>query len=107
MDARYIIVTWEFEGFHSWIKAPDDVAFLRDRHRHLFKCKAEIEVLHGDRELEFFQVKRFLQSFSMDELSCEEFAERYVWALQDKYGSTRRIRVEVWEDGENAGVYVS
>ena len=29
-------VTTQLEGFHKWEQAPDEVAYLRERHRHMF-----------------------------------------------------------------------
>jgi hypothetical protein len=99
----WIVVTWQFEGFHSWPDAPEDVAFLRNNHRHLFKARARIETVHADRELEFFQVKRVLESLGQPgQVSCEEMSRRFVMFLTNKYGP-RKMEVEVWEDGENGG----
>lgn len=104
---RFIIVTWEFEGFHAFPNAPIDVAFLRNEHRHLFKCRAEIEVTHLDRELEFIQVKRFLSTIGQPcQGSCEMMAKSFYEVISEAYGD-RRVRVEVWEDGENAGGVMS
>jgi hypothetical protein len=65
---------------------------------------AKIEVFHNDRELEFFLVKRELISVGQPvEGSCEEMAELFVNHIIEKYGE-RKLSVEVWEDGENAGV---
>ena len=33
---RWIRVRTTFEGFHCWPSAPNEVAFLRNVHRHLF-----------------------------------------------------------------------
>ena len=40
-------------GFHRWPEAPDNVAYLRSMHRHLFNFNVAIQVLHPDRSLEF------------------------------------------------------
>ena len=50
----YIIVKTSFRGFHQYKDAPDQVAFLKNLHRHDFIVEAKIEVKHDDRELEFF-----------------------------------------------------
>lgn len=44
-------------GFHRWASAPERVAFLRDRHRHLFVIRARKQVWHADREVEFFVLR--------------------------------------------------
>lgn len=123
---KSIIVTVEFEGFHFYKDAPKAVSFLADRHRHLFKVKAEIEVFHDDRELEFILVKRDLQHLFLPVIairencgSCEMLATEIIeylltrWsiptALQSRLSRRyphRAITVEVWEDGENCGKVV-
>lgn len=107
----YISVKGQYEGFHTYPDAPDEVAFLRLRHRHLFKWEAAIEVYHHDRELEFFMVKWYLDeaiaqmhaAIGGDLGSCERQADIILEAIRKKWGE-RYIWVEVSEDGENAGV---
>jgi hypothetical protein len=102
-----ITVRTTFPGIHSWPDAPDTVAFLRDRHRHLFHVEAEIQVKHGDRELEFLTVQDEVSSwvralpFDLGHTSCEMLAERLLAGLRGLYGSDRSYRVTVSEDGEN------
>ena len=103
----------EYIAGEAFAKAPDEVSFLRYPHRHMFKCKAEIEVKHNDRELEFFMVKKFLEeetkrcldphyaSSFRSSSSCEVMAMHFLTILRLKYGKNRKIKVEVWEDGEN------
>ena len=94
-------VTSQFEAFHRWKKAPQDVKFLRDYHRHLFHVKVGMEVNHGDREIEFFQFKRKLEDIIANtwtgkkiDGSCEIIAED----LRAYLGASF---VTVSEDGEN------
>ena len=98
---KIVWIKTSFEGFHRWINAPDDVAFLRDYHRHIFEVKLGVEVSDGDREVEFFQLKRKVESFILDEFeghwfefSCEQIAE----FLLNKFDA---CFVEISEDGEN------
>lgn len=108
---RYIEVTGQYEGYHKYENAPDEVAFLRNLHRHMFKWSALIEVFHDDRELEFFLVKRLIEtkivaftSWSTTDLgSCEMQAEKILNGLLAAYGHDRFISVKVSEDGENSG----
>lgn len=111
MLSRYITVKGQYEGFHWYENAPDEVAFLKNRHRHLFKWEACIEVFHDDRELEFFMVKNLILSqitaFTAipDNLgSCEMQAERILVGLQNAYGTDRYYWVSVSEDGESDGI---
>lgn len=107
---RYITVKHQYEGFHWYADAPDQVAFLKNRHRHMFHVEATLEVFHDDRELEFFIVKdtliRQILPFTalLDNLgSCEQQAERIIEGLINAYGEKRRISVTVSEDNESSG----
>lgn len=107
MKTTFIKVTWDFVGFHKFHKAADNVAFLRDIHRHKFKCSAMIEVFHDDRELEFFTVQDELSSIfsrkSQDLKSCEMIASDICDFILKKYGE-RELLIEVSEDGENSSL---
>ena len=105
---RRIYVTHVFHGFHSWSTAPEQRAYLRSPHRHLFHVKLTIDVTHADREIEFHDVQDLLavdcDSLNHDDLgSCEHIAMQLVDAMKHRYPE-RRIEAEVSEDGENGGV---
>lgn len=125
---KSIIVRTQFEALHQYKTAPDNVAFLRYPHRHLFKVEVEIFVQHGARALEFFTVKLALDDIlsnhvrnschpgenkmhdnSAIELSCEDMAEHIAnnLAIRLDITLTKIKYVEVSEDGENAGRYYS
>jgi hypothetical protein len=108
---RYITVRGQYEGFHAYENAPDEVAFLKSSHRHLFKWEATIEVHHDDRELEFFMVKMALEQRVLPFItmksnlgSCEQQAESILDGLVNLYGENRVYSVSVSEDGENDGI---
>lgn len=104
---RDITIKGEYEGFHKYEDAPDEVAFLRHLHRHIFKWRAVIGVTHDNRELEFFMVKRVIETeilpFQGTLGSCEMQAEFILQGLVNKYGPDRFYLVSVSEDGENEG----
>lgn len=117
MIETYIVVKNQFEGVHRYKDAPKQVDFLRDYHRHIFTIKSKIQVFHDDRELEFIIVKRFIDEFInknireqqqtywfMDNLSCEQVCFMIYSILKEQYGKTRKISIEVSEDGENSAV---
>lgn len=102
---RTIIVKTQFEACHRWPDAPDEVAFLRNLHRHMFFVEAELAVSHNDRELEFFIVKDRIRNFltalmleyanaGNDTFSCEDIAEAVLSEIEAK-------SVTVYEDNEN------
>jgi len=100
-----IFVRLQQENFHQWRQAPDEVAFLRNLHRHVFYFEIELEVRHDDRELEFFIVQRYLRIFTnkvvlWEGLSCEMVCKKVIEHLRYKF-KDRRVCVTVSEDNEN------
>ncbi len=109
-----IVVTFSMEGFHNWPAAAaifPEVAFLSDRHRHMFGFRCYATVTHTDRDKEFIllnrEIKRNLQlNFEKETMnvlefgpmSCEAIGE---WLL-DQFSEL--YKVEVWEDWENGAV---
>ncbi|MDG9674805.1 hypothetical protein [Micromonospora sp. DH14] len=111
---RHIHVTTQVEGLHRWPDAGAPDGYLASSHRHLFVASVEISVEHGDRELEINAVARWLTtvlgSFAdaparpdgpvdFGAQSCEHLAERLVAAITERYGTHRRVRCTVTEDG--------
>jgi hypothetical protein len=86
----FIWVTFQKEGVHRYPDAatnPElatgdwlDVSFLASPHRHIFHFRVELEVFHDDRDVEFIQMKRIIESWysdkilSVDHKSCEMLA---------------------------------
>lgn len=118
--STHILVKSQFEGTHYYRDAPEEVAFLRHPHRHVFHVEAQIEVFHSDRELEFIMVKRALEkhlacytSSHAGSYSCEMVAESVQSWAKETYPSLhanetlrpRRVEVKVFEDNEN-GAYI-
>jgi hypothetical protein len=105
---KYIYITYDFEGFHKYEKAPEEVKYLRNEHRHLFKLKIYIEVFHDDREIEFFIFKKFIKGLISNNdfnlKSCEQISDDLHHLIQNKYAN-RKIIIDISEDGEN-GSYI-
>ena len=113
---KTIWVTFQKEGIHKYPAALTDpklatgdkydVSFLGYPHRHIFHFRVEIEVFHDDRDIEFIQFKRWLESMyvdgtlQLDYKSCEMISDDLYNAINDKY-SGRDVTIEVSEDGEN------
>ena len=109
----FICVKTDFYGIHKYENAPNEVAFLRNEHRHKFFVKAEIEVFHNDRELEFIMVKNRINKFIAANIasmpvvySCEMMCEDIIKFLEKTYCTeqTRLINVSVSEDDENGAI---
>ena len=112
---KKVWVTFQREGIHCFPAAANDpkladVAFLAHPHRHIFHFRVAIDVFHDDRELEFIQFKRWLESLyvntvlQLDYKSCEMIADDLYAQITAKYPD-RDVWIEVSEDGEN-GCYV-
>lgn len=100
-----IWVTFKLPGIHCYPNAPEDVAYLRSPHRHMFGFKVSIEVFHGDRELEFHQFKNWLVSLyqqgtlELNHKSCEMISDELAEHIVGKYPD-RKIVITVDEDEE-------
>lgn len=113
---RSIWVTFQKEGIHKYPAALEDpklatndeydVSFLGYPHRHMFHFKIQIEVFHDDRDIEFIQFKRWLESLyagdilQLDYKSCEMIADDLYTQINNKYPN-RFVVIDVSEDGEN------
>ena len=113
---RKIWVTFRKEGIHRYPAAATDpglctageydVSFLANAHRHIFHFKIWIDVFHNDRDIEFIQFKRWLESLyskdilELDFKSCEMIADDLYIQIADRYPG-RAVWIEVAEDGEN------
>ena len=115
---KMIWVTFRKEGIHKYPAALTDpalatgdeydVSFLGYPHRHIFHFRVWINVQHNDRDIEFIQFKRWLESLyngqgavlSLDYKSCEMMSEDLYAQIQAKYPG-REVWIEVSEDGEN------
>jgi len=122
---KMIWITFRKEGIHKYPAALTDpalatgdeydVSFLGYPHRHIFHFRVWINVLHNDRDIEFIQFKRWLESLyngntgnnnnqgavlSLDYKSCEMMSDDLHDIISKKYPD-REIWIEISEDGEN------
>jgi hypothetical protein len=115
---RQIWVTFQKEGIHCYPAAATDpalntageydVSFLASPHRHIFHFRVSIDVFHNDRDIEFIQFKRWLESLynsnnsvlELDWKSCEMIADDLYNQIAARYPN-RAVTIEVSEDGEN------
>ena len=106
---RGIWLTFQKPGFHYYPAAAteeslEDVSYLGNKHRHLFKFKVWIEIFHNDRELEFHQVLNFCEALfesqiDIDSKSVEMLSDDLYEQLAFKYPE-RNIKISISEDGE-------
>jgi len=115
---RQIWVTFQKEGIHCYPAAAIDpllatrdhfdVSFLASPHRHIFHFRVSIDVWHNDRDIEFIQFKRWLESLysgqqnclRLDYKSCEMIADDLYVQIANRYPE-RNVTISVSEDGEN------
>jgi hypothetical protein len=115
---RKIWVTFRKEGIHKYPAAATDpmlntageydVSFLASPHRHIFHFRVWIDVFHNDRDIEFIQFKRWVESLyngqgsvlELDWKSCEMIADDLYLQIAQRYPD-RAVWIEVAEDGEN------
>lgn len=102
--ATTIFVRWERVGFHRWQDAPGHRAYLRERHRHLFKFEVSVTVNHDDREIEFHDLLDVCTgALGGDEhgrMSCEQLAQRILERVEHVYPGRPVYSCLVAEDGE-------
>ena len=106
MKQTFVYITDTLEFIHQYKDAPDEVAYLRNPHRHLLHIKVKVEVFSTDREIEFIMLKHRVHnylnvSYYEPNCSCETVAEMLLCFIQDTYGYNRDIVIEISEDGEN------
>lgn len=113
---RTIWVTFQKEGIHRYpaaesdpnLKTGDeyDVSFLGFPHRHIFHFKVGVQVFHNDRDIEFIQLKRWLENLysqgilELDYKSCEMMSDDLYEQIATRYPD-RDITIDVSEDNEN------
>lgn len=121
MSTTTITATVRVPGLHHWPTAPEQRAYLRSPHRHLFVARATVYVGHHNRDVEFHDLGDDLgaalrgatgtlaygeHSTSLLDFgpqSCEHLATHVAEVLADRYSVAE---VSVSEDDEfTATVY--
>jgi len=110
---RMIWIRFQKEGIHKYPAALEDprladVSFLGYPHRHIFHFRVSISVFHNDRDIEFIQFKRWLESLysgesnslQLDSKSCEMIADDLYRQINLRYPG-RHVIISVSEDDEN------
>ena len=119
-QSTFVYTSIQKEGYHAFPEAANlpefatgdeyDVSNLAFRHNHIFLIKVWVEVTHTNRDIEFFQMRRFLlkhfgeKTIEFGSKSCEMIAADLVLVLRDKYPAAK-IKIDVAEDSIN-GAYL-
>jgi len=111
-DDKYIIEVYahnEFEATHRWPDCDiEEVSYLKNEHRHIFKINSYKVVDHNNRDIEFIVLKHRVNdwlektypSHKLGHVSCEMLAIQLI----KEFGLSM---CEVSEDGENGAVVYS
>ena len=108
-----VIVKLQVDAMHNFPKAAElfpEVAFLADRHRHMFHFEVKKEVFHDDRDVEFIMLKRDItdylkQMYYKPETRTHEFGPRSCEMLaKEILNQFNCTAVSVWEDLENGAI---
>ena len=113
MAVTVIEASADLDGLHCWPGAHEARSYLRSPHRHRFVVSARVFVTHGDRDVEWHDLRAMLRTslslcahgstsgglFDFGSQSCEDLAVRVVDQLRLLHGVNVQ-RVSVSEDGE-------
>lgn len=105
------VIRTQWEGYHCWPDAPEEVKFLRDLHRHLFHITVRIEQFHNERDIEYIMfLRRLRDNLEANPIpetaSCETIASVILAWIHLEYPG-REASVEVSEDGENGAIVLA
>jgi hypothetical protein len=116
MKKQFVYVTFQKEGYHCFPEAATnsryatgneyDVSHLANQHMHYFYFKVWIEVFQDNRDIEFIQFRRWLESLymgntlSLDSKSCEMISDDLYNAISTRYPN-REVRIDIAEDNIN------
>jgi len=105
-----VIVKLAVDGMHNFPKAAElfpEVAFLADRHRHMFYFTVACKVTHSDRDKEFIMLKRDIleyinkEYYNISSRTCEFGSKSCEMLAEEILKEFNAECVEVWEDQEN------
>lgn len=112
----FVYCTFQKEGYHCFPEAATDpqyktndiydVSHLGTRHMHYFNFKVWVEVTHENRQIEFIQLRRWIEtlyssgSLELSNQSCEMMSDALYEKLSEKYPGME-IRIDISEEGIN------
>jgi hypothetical protein len=120
MTKTFIYAQLDKEGYHNFPEASFlkefstgdyyDVNHLSLNHMHYFHIKVWVEVSHTNRQVEFIQLRRWLNKeyFASEPInfgnnSCEMIAHDLINALTEKYPGCE-LKVDISEDNINGAL---
>ena len=116
---QFVYTQFTREGYHCFPEAgvdptfatgdKFDVSHLASRHMHYFYFKVWVEVNHSNRDIEFIQLRRWLESLydtgqlELNNASCEMISDALYEQIASKYPNVD-VRIDVSEENIN-GAY--
>lgn len=111
MYQQTVFCTLQIEGQHNWPSCPyEEVAYLRDLHRHVFHIKAHKHVNHDDRDIEFIILKHQISNYLRDAYwnsdlhMCDFGAKSCEMLAIELINEFDLDQCEVNEDNENGSI---
>jgi len=106
------IVRFQKIGFHKYPDAPEEVSYLREKHRHIFFIEVWVEQKHNNRDIEYHILKKqcisewdmLFRKEDMESASCEKMATDLWYDLAQDFNYERQLKVSVFEDNENGAM---
>ena len=101
-----VYCTLQFEATHNWPECPfDEVAYLRNEHRHLFHIKAFKRVYHDDRDTEFIMLKHTIEKYLNETYAEHKFGRKSCEMLARELAEKFDLcQIDVSEDNENGAI---
>ena len=106
-----IVARTSVEGIHRWAECPiEEVSYLRNYHRHIFKIAAKLPVLHSNRDTEFIQlthkIKTYLHfKYWNAEAQCCFFGDRSCEMIGEELLIEFNLsEIEIQEDEESSAI---
>ena len=112
----FVYCSFQKEGYHLYPGADTnpctatndryDVSHLGVRHMHYFFFKVWVEVFHDNRDIEFIQLRRWIEDLydsgylSLDNQSCEMMSDALAKQLRCRYPNSE-IRIDISEENIN------
>lgn len=116
---KFVYVSIQKEGYHCFPEAATDpqfktndiydVSHLAYKHMHYFFIKVWLEVTHTNRQVEFIQLRRWLErlyadgALELNNKSCEMIAEDLFEVVAARYPGVE-VRIDVSEDNINGAL---
>lgn len=118
---RFVYTQFVKEGYHRFPEAEHDpkyktgdyldVSHLGSHHMHYFYFKVWVEVSHANRDIEFIQLRRWLEklfgdgTLNVDYKSCEMMADDLYAVISERYPGSE-VRIDVSEENINGSYTV-